>query len=162
MNLGICEDYCPTGYNADLGSSSCTLILENPFVLHLTDFATYDEAIKRDLQNGYVAFLGDDSVGSYTTPNLHKPIMQPHAGIYFTGNSIMQLPPYGTDTSSLLLNFEHTISMTIKRNVDGSKEYLLAQTANDLIKNKYAMFINAAGDITVASKMSSVLVGGSD
>ena len=52
--------------------------------------------------------------------------------------------------------------MTIKRNVDGSKEYLLAQTANDLIKNKYAMFINAAGDITVASKMSSVLVGGSD
>ena len=52
--------------------------------------------------------------------------------------------------------------MTIKRNVDGSKEYLLAKTANDLITNKYALFISAAGDITVASKMSSVLVGGSD
>ena len=53
MNLGICEDYCPTGYNCDVASSSCLLISANPFVLHLTDFATYDEPIKRDLQNGY-------------------------------------------------------------------------------------------------------------
>ena len=52
--------------------------------------------------------------------------------------------------------------MTIKRDVNGSKEYLLAKTANDLITNKYALFINAAGDITVASNMSSVLVGDSD
>ena len=162
MNLGICEDYCPTGYNSDVGSSSCVIISAYPFVLHLTDFASYDVSRKLDLQGGYVAFLGDDSTGSYTTANLLKPSMQPYAGIYFSGSSIMQLPPYGTDTSSLLLNFEHTISMTIKRNVDGSKEYLLAKTASDLNTNKYALFISAAGDITVASNMSSVIVGGSD
>jgi len=110
-----------------------------------------------DLQSSTVAILGE-TAAAYPNPDSLDPIMMQNAGIYFGGSAIMQLPPNSSTTSALLLNFEHTIEMTIKRHTDVQKDYILAKSSADGTTNKYAIGVDASGNVFMESNMSSVIV----
>ena len=158
MHQSICEDYCPTGYTT--GVLVCTLTAANPFILHLTGFTSFASTMT-DLQSSTVAILGE-TAAAYPNPDSLDPIMMQNAGIYFGGSAIMQLPPNSSTTSALLLNFEHTIEMTIKRHTDVQKDYILAKSSADGTTNKYAIGVDASGNVFMESNMSSVIVQASD
>ncbi|CAG9321678.1 unnamed protein product [Blepharisma stoltei] len=94
---GTCQSFCPTGYK--ISGSSCNLDGLNGFIFNLMPHGISD--IVNDLQSSIPVVTGSSS-DFYPNYKSDDPYAAISRGYYFSGSSIMPLPPNYKDSTSLL------------------------------------------------------------
>jgi hypothetical protein len=89
MHLGICEDYCPTGYKPAGDSRSCindTSPGPNSLILHYKSFIEFSNTYA-DIVSSHPMYLGATDDYYQTTTDQYDPMTHYYAGLHFIGKS---------------------------------------------------------------------------
>ena len=96
LTNNVCNSFCPTGYN----KLTKTCVLVDDFVFQLKPERIED--VVEDTRSAIPVLTGKDN-NFYPTYTTEDPWAARHRGYYFTGSSVMQLPPYGSTTDPKLV-----------------------------------------------------------
>jgi hypothetical protein len=158
MHNKICEDNCPTGYAE--GSLVCTAdTLKDSLVLHYGGFLKFSNTVE-DKVGKRLAYLGTSDVVLPPEAGPNDPIFSRFAGLYFSGTSVLVLPPNTATTASVILNQVHTVEFTLRANHSGTDTYLMSKSSADKTQLTFAYGIDKDRKLFVTMRMPSVYKAG--